>query len=763
MARSNNDKEILEREAARVPKLEYALGKGNLMPFNNNNSGPRKILAEIQTEHALCILNPEPAIIQTGYENRFGDRSASIKTANGNLTIRAKIEKFEKVPGHHYFLIVTDDSDMSIQLIERSCYRYNTESYGYIKNNSKLDSYRIGDVITDGEIYNKSTSYDDYNNQCIGTNLLAGYIAKDDTMEDAILISETGRRKLSAPLFKKVKCVINDNDIVLNLEGDDNFIKSFPDIGEETKTGILLATRREKNEDALFMQSKKKLRETVMSDTKWMIKSGKVIDIDIFCNSPEKLKEKKTNAQLLYYYQNKQRYLTEIVDTVNELKNMGYTKIKGALDRIYARGKSEISNVQYIDSKIYSGTVMYFTILEISIPMIGDKITNRYGGKGVISKIIPDELMPVLSGSNRRLELILNSSTCTNRLNDGQLKEVELTFIGSEILRHVSTTPMTVDEALNEILEFIEMCAPLQAAQLRYLLDNWSFEFKREYLINMIEDDCIVLSMEPVSESISTDTLGKIYDRFQYVNQRYLYTPIIGSTGKMRMILSRRPVVCGKLYMYRLKQYAEDKFSVTSLSSTNIRNQNSRNKASKNFKSLHQSTPIRIGEMENGDLTHMGVPIVKEMMMLYSSSPHGRLLMQSIYTDDPYNIDIKLDENSVDRSAEIFNTNFKTIGLRMKFTKKRRVYNNPIQKAPMYHDYTSYNPMRHVSEDEKGYNFDKSFNRALELEKACKMKPMMKVPMEKLDSATQEKKLKEYEKLINEQAEKAIKDIKDKM
>ena len=763
MARTDNDREILEREAARVPKLEYALGKGNLMPFNNNNSGPRKILAGIQTEHSLCILNPEPPIIQTGFENRFGDRSASIHKADSNLEIRAKIEKFEKVPGHHYFLIVTDDSDMSVQIIERKCYKHNTEAYGYMNNNTKLDSFRVGDIISEGEVYNKSTSYDEYNNQCIGTNLLTGYIAKDDTMEDAILISESGRRKLSAPLFKKVKCVINDNDIVLNLEGDDNYIKSFPDIGEETETGILLATRREKNEDVLFMQSKKKLRETVMSDTKWMIKSGKVIDIDINCNSPEKLKEKRTNAQLLYYYNNKQRYLTEIVETVNELKNMGYTKIKGALDGIYSRGKSEISNVQYIDigkGKIYSGTVIYFTILEISIPMIGDKITNRYGGKGVISKIIPDNLMPVLSGSNRRLELILNSSTCTNRLNDGQLKEVELTFIGSEILRHISTTPMTVDEAFEEILEFIRMCSPLQAAQLKYLLDNWTLDFKKEYLINMIENDCIVLSMEPVSESITTDTLGEIYDRFKYVNQRYLYTPMIGSTGNMRMIPSRRPIVCGKLYIYRLKQYAEDKFSVTSLSSTNIRNQNSRNKASKNFKSLHQSTPIRIGEMENGDMTHMGVPIVKEIMMLYSSSPHGRLLMQSIYTDDPYNIDIKLDENSVDRSAEIFNVNFKTIGLRMKFTKKRRVYNNPIQKAVLYHDYKSFEPMRHVSEEEKGYDFNKSFDRSLEIEKECKMKPMYRLPLIKFDSATQSKKIEEYEKMINVEAQKAIDEIK---
>ena len=207
-----------------------------------------------------------------------------------------------------------------------------------------------------------------------------------------------------------------------------------------------------------------------------------------------------------------------------------------------------------------------------------------------------------------------------------------------------------------------------------------------------------------------------------------------------------------------MKQYAEDKFSVTSLSSTNIRNQNSRNKASKNFKSVHQSTPIRMGEMENGDMTHMPVAIVKEMMMLYSSSPHGRLLMQSIYTDDPYNVDIKLDEKSVDRSAEIFNVRFKTIGLRLKFKKVRRTWKDPVQKFPIYHDYTSYNPIYHISNEEK-YDFNKSIKRDLEVDKKFKANPIYHVPLWKMDASTQSKDIETYSTEVNDKAIKAMKEL----
>ena len=339
--KNNDDKSYIEQQAERIVQMDHSLGKGLLMPFNNNNSGQRKILAGIQTEHSLCLFHPEPANIQTGYENRYGDRSASIKENEGNVVIRAKIEKFESVPGHHYYLIVTDDEDMSISIIERVSYRHNTESYGYMINNDIIDSYRIGDTIPDGEIISKSSAFDQYQNDCMGVNLLVGYIAKDDSMEDAIIISETGAKKLASPLIKEARCVINDNDIILNLMGDDEHIKSFADVGEEVRNGILLATRREKNEDCLFMQSKNKLREILMSDITFMVE-GRVIDIDIHCNTPEKL-YKKTNSQLLYYYENKMRYTRELVDIVDELKPMGY-KEKGAFEGIYFISKQELGN-----------------------------------------------------------------------------------------------------------------------------------------------------------------------------------------------------------------------------------------------------------------------------------------------------------------------------------------------------------------------------------------------------------------------------------
>ena len=52
--------------------------------------------------------------------------------------------------------------------------------------------------------------------------------------------------------------------------------------------------------------------------------------------------------------------------------------------------------------------------------MGGSKVTNRYGGKGVISKILPDDQMPVMvdgtSGEKRVVEVVMNPYSTINRI-----------------------------------------------------------------------------------------------------------------------------------------------------------------------------------------------------------------------------------------------------------------------------------------------------------------------------------------------------------
>ena len=80
-------------------------------------------------------------------------------------------------------------------------------------------------------------------------------------------------------------------------------------------------------------------------------------------------------------------------------------------------------------------------------------------------------------------------------------------------------------------------------------------------------------------------------------------------------------------------------------------------------------------------MSNMGIERVVEMLMLYSSSPRGRLLCESAMTGDPYNVDIKLDNESTNIQAEILATYMKAIGFRLRFIKIPKNKVRPITKS----------------------------------------------------------------------------------
>lgn len=662
----------MEEEEKRIPNHEKLLGKAAMQPFANTNSGSRKILFETQLEHSLALMKPEVPIVQTGYEIRFGDYSSSIIKAEDDLEVIDKIFKFQDKPNHHYYLITRNLRTGEYDYIERKTYNHTTEAYGYLYDNSILDQLDIGYEVKKDQVLRKSYAFDEYMNRCDGVNLLTAYVCTDRSMEDGIIISESAASKLTSPLIKEVKVQINDNDLLLNLFGDENKYKSFPDIGENIDGGILCAVRREKIEECLYMQSIDRLNKILMSDTKYTVE-GKVIDISVYCNNPDTLNDKYSNNQVGYYYRERRRFNKRLVETIESIMRSGFAPMSTKLQKLYQIAKDEEDGKQFILDKAYSGTMIVFYVLQESRVDIGDKVTNRYGGKGVISKILPDELMPQLD-NGRRVEICFNSSTYFNRENPGQVMEMSLNYISSRILDYIENNMVSRDEAISMILRFLYHVSSEEATFFENMInDPINAVDDIDCLIDsIINDGYIIVSNRPMSESMTLDKLDMIYKEFPFIKPYHITSMIKDSNGNYRQVPARRDVVCGMIYIYRLKQYAEEKFSVTSLSSTNIRNENTRNKANKNYKALHTSTPIKFGEMETEDFIHIGAENVVSALMIHSVSPQARRLLEQALTGNPYHVDIVLNSDSKNRSVEILNAYLKTMGLRLVFAKKKK-------------------------------------------------------------------------------------------
>lgn len=699
---------------------EEMLGKGLNIPNNATNSGARKIMNGTHQSHTLVLSKGEVPYLATGYENRFGEKSSSIIRTDKDYEVIAKISKFSYAPNHHYYLILRDLESNTLHMIERISYKYVTETYGYLHNNSIMDSYsNPGTIIPKNSIIRRSTGFDQFGNKTNGCNVNVTYMALDQNMEDSVVVSDECAKKLSAPLLRTVKIIINENDIPLNIYGDDNVYKVYPDVGEDIKDGILMAYRREKREESIYTQSVSRLQQIMMSDDKITLK-GKIIDIDIYCNNPEHIRKSTYNQQFLSYYNDRLRMDEEIVNTVGPYIAQGF-ELTYPLQKIFSLAKDELSGKKFIDKKSFSNIVIEFVVMENRPLDIGDKVADRYGGKGVISEIIPVDLMPKMP-NGYPVDMIKNSSTMYNRENAGQIFELEINYISMNILDSIRNSQnVDPEDALDIILKFIQLNSETEYQEMKAYTDRLSRTDLIYFLESMLNKQCIYISTEPMSETMTIDKLGRMYEAFPWIKPAPLYISIKDSKGNYRTIPTRRPMIAAPQYCLRLKQFAEEKFSATSLSSTNIKNENAKSKASKNYREPNSNTPIKFGQMESGDFDHMGVEKVVINLMLHSLSPHGRRLVEQIATGDPYDVDVKLDMRAKNRSAEILNTRLKTMGYRMVFKKIRKIKKYAFLKPAI--EFMNFDPnhmipaIEFMSDD---YDFDHWYKTLAETEEIIK-------------------------------------------
>lgn len=677
---------INEQEKTLKHGKEQLLGKGILVPNNPANSGSRKILQSTQTEQVLPLNNAETPFLQTGYENELGKFSSLYKVADCDMMVMNTVPKFTfgGLENHIYSMIVQKLNTKEYDVIERVPYHHITEAFGCIYNNSYLDNIAANplNIIKEGSVMKKSISFDDCNNRCDGVNLVSALIAMEHTKEDGIVVSESAANKLGSKLVNIIEIQINDNDIPLNIYGDDMIYKIIPDIGEEIRDGMLCALRREDSEHMLYSQAYARLRNTVNSDDKYFAK-GKVIDIDIFTNN-EELLNTHYYQQLKYYNDEKMRYHQGILDTVDRIKaNDPNARISKELSVLHYKSNAIVNKYDnVIKNRQFSNILLRIAVLEDNPLSVADKVTNRYGGKGCISAILPDAMMPILE-DGRRVEIIYTPPSVINRANMGVLLEQSINFCSSRILESIrnsmtenSDKYLAADGCMEMYCEYVSMVSESMGKYVYALYTMFNKEEKLDFINRLCADRNIIISIDPISETMSINKLREIYNRFD-IKLYDIMVPLKNSRGEYRYVKARRKLVCADQYIWRLKQYSKDKLSAVSLSSTNIKGENSKSNSKKLNKSLYSKTCIRFGNMETGNLLHLTPEIVISNLMINSLSPLARRGFIDLLEGDVFNIDIKLDPKATNRAVEIVNARLKAIGLKLEFTKIKK-NNQPL-------------------------------------------------------------------------------------
>lgn len=331
----------------------------NLIPFLNSTQGNRALMAASQYEQALNLKYKEQPLVQV---------DTGLGATMEQMVGRALSHK-SPVDG-----TVTKIDDNYIHIKGKDGKPYKVGLYKDFPLNQKTflnaepivsvgDEVKAGDVVSDDN-YTKDGVLS------MGTNLRVAYVPyKGYNFEDGIVISETAAKKMTSEHMHKVNVQIAEGGVV----DKKKFLAYFP-------TVISAASANKLDDDGVIREG-----ETVeMGDTliAYMVKS---------LQTPERMAIQKLHRSLLRPY----------MDRHEEWKY----DFKGIVSNVI-KGPKQVT--------VYVKTEEPATI--------GDKLSGRYGNKGIISLILPDGEMPHTE-DGAPVEVLLNPIGIPSRLNPSQILE----------------------------------------------------------------------------------------------------------------------------------------------------------------------------------------------------------------------------------------------------------------------------------------------------------------------------------------------------
>lgn len=558
-------------------------------------SSSRDIMFTAHLRQFVNLTNSEFPRVFTNYENTVGKNSTGYYRSKSDVEVVAIVPRFAdgEKDKHLYCMFTYDKKNDTYDIITKKYNENLTEKFGYSYNNDVLDSKEVGDKIKKDECLYRTHSYDEDMDYGYGRNATVMYTVDTRILEDAIICSESFAKSMVSKEIDSVKVPLNDNDILVNLYGTNSEYKGFPDIGENTRDRILCARRRKHNNQVLYDLKTSNLKKMNTTSDNPFYSRGKVVDITIYSNkSLDELPDNMFNAQIKRYLTMQTEFYQKMFDMCEKIIESG-SKYTAEVGYYYKKAKDILDPTcawREESGSVFSNLVIEFTVERDVALDLGSKITGRYGNKGVIAQILPDDQMPFLA-NGKRVDVILSALGVVNRLNSAQLFEHSINFICNSVAEKLKT--LKTNKAREKLLfDIIGRFNKTESEQLKEYYDELSNIEKEEFYDDIYERG-IYIHTPPLWETEPIfNKLRDIYADYDWLRPVDVFVPAFG-----RIIKIMQPMIIGELYIIKLKQNSKKNFSVRSTGALSRKGLPDKSYKNKTHQDLHSTTPIRIGKL----------------------------------------------------------------------------------------------------------------------------------------------------------------------
>ncbi|MFW6001905.1 MAG: hypothetical protein ACOCQD_01040 [archaeon] len=500
----------------------------SLSPFLQNNDQIRLQMQSSQAKQAILLKDSQVPYIKSGTESCYMDKTTFLTKAKDDGVIVYKSDDL--------IIAIYDNGGYEIEQIGFKKLQMNTIDR-VTTNLNKGDRFNKGDIITQSDFFKDGEL-------SLGQNLLtAVMIWEGFNYEDAIVISQSvADKKFTSMHSIDLSFTIDKDQLLMTLSNDE--YRPIPNVGDKLEMGEVYAKIKPMSFEEGFESINLEPIEL------YSPKDCTITSIEIYPNDWNKSTKEYDNFIRTYSLQQSNKFqeiksiLVEHIKedeieraiTLNNLSRLDSETIikSGTNKKSYTYGGQKYKGVKIKIEAVYEEQIG-----------VGDKISNRHGNKGIISKIIPDEEMPVLP-DGRKAEIVLNPLGIPSRMNVGQLYELQLNEVLYNFCKNLKERK-NKRKKLNEFLNIIDKSKNQWVS--KKILNDWKE--------NKIDENSLSLIM-PAFESITPEAL---FEAAEYTNTQLrgkVYLPTY-------QMYTHSEINFGYMYFLKLIHRASEKMSARSI------------------------------------------------------------------------------------------------------------------------------------------------------------------------------------------------------
>ena len=619
----------------------------SMVPFLENDDQTRLQMAASQMRQAIMLTQFDVPMIQSGCESLYTDYSQFIKRArkNGQVIYRDS----------YRLIVIYDDKDFDVIPIGiKKIYVENIDSTNVYVNIG--DKFKKGDILVESEFCNKGVIN-------IGKNFLTAVMVYHGyNFEDGIVISDRLENEFRSAHVMDLSFVLTPDKVLLSLEEGNYCPLPEPPIqrlrqtfGDPNNVDLKLINQKyikvAKNDSYAIMKKMPggpsdyyNIFEEEISLTPK--KDVLIYDVNLYVNQYNKIipEFREWVEKKIEYQQKGEKFFHDVL----------YQNLPKAIVTQYIKDNNldKFSHVEKykIKGELINGILVEINSLYFRPIKVGDKIGNRHGNKGVISKIVPHKMMP-LSEDGRNVDICINPLGIISRMNIGQLFELHLSKsledLKNKMLKMLNEKESQID-IRNYLLEYMK------------IIDNtetkWYFNQFMKQVPKTITKEFInsIVLIQPPFESTSKE---KIIQALAYTETPFTYKvfdPVLDSE-----ILEK--ISIGYMYFFRMTHIAESKISARGIGSYAKR-------TLQPLSGRKHKGGQRLGEMEtacligHGALVNLDEFLTTKSDAIDAKNSYIKKIIDSSFTKTETDSEIE----SVPESVKLLESYLTVLGVKMK-------------------------------------------------------------------------------------------------